>query len=427
MIPFADLVCDPKDCFCKPKPPKNNTEPVSCVESTFDLAFGIGEPKFKPGMQCKDDCKELGKELGMDLVCNTQSCVCEGRGKDWNLTPEVSCAANLELALGGKTPRAPTASMQCKNDCPEGQRCDENCVCQPSRVVTPRCGDGYISSVWVGGGGMEECDTGGGVGSLPYPPAPDTCPAPKRCEKCKCVETAIETDVCDAPFLPLRECEEACKKVTGAACELVYETQTGTRCYGCPVLQCPQGTVADKSACDRQCSGGSCRSVTTDDGLTCYECVKHSCPSGMVSDQSACEQQCPGYAQCIVGKEAEGYNCWKCQVVCEDYCSSQGYSLERQDWSSYIGSYLNQYSCVSGASIRIPGGLSGAGCTCYSTQQPSITIDSTVPVCSGGPCGDVPCGQSKTCTSGQTTITASCNWLGWEEVSENRWVPKIGS
>ena len=54
-------------------------------------------------------------------------------------------------------------------------------------VITPRCGDGYLSHPWTPGGGLEECDPNTGPynnwsGAREY-----KCPSPLQCVNCKCV------------------------------------------------------------------------------------------------------------------------------------------------------------------------------------------------------------------------------------------------
>ncbi len=74
--------------------------------------------------------------------------------------------------------------------CPAGETCKSDCTCGPG-VITPRCGDGYISS--PGHGGSEECDLGGRYNA---PPLPDTCPPPTYCSPtlCRCITPPQEDD-----------------------------------------------------------------------------------------------------------------------------------------------------------------------------------------------------------------------------------------
>ena len=114
------------------------------------------------------------------------------------------------------------------------------------------------------------------------------------------------------------------------------------------------------------------------------------------------------------------------QMSCSDWCSSKGYSLTPIDHSQYILSYLNQLRCISGVHITYAGGVHSERCTCYSSEKPQISVDSTIPVCSTG-CGEVPCDSSKSCSCGvRCTLTASCNWSGWKQ-SGDSFVPVVGA
>jgi hypothetical protein len=117
---------------------------------------------------------------------------------------------------------------------------------------------------------------------------------------------------------------------------------------------------------------------------------------------------------------------------CDQICAERGKTTQPQDHTSFIRSSLEQYSCVSGAQIRVPGTLTvtGAGieCKCYSTDKPEITVVQTPPVCQT-PCGPVQCGSSAQCAcpdAPNCVLTASCGWKGW------RWeglraIPVVGT
>jgi hypothetical protein len=93
------------------------------------------------------------------------------------------------------------------------------------------------------------------------------------------------------------------------------------------------------------------------------------------------------------------------------------------NWNSYIQGQLNQYTCVSGASVEVESTTIGS-CTC--SNQPVVQVDTTVPVCKGTPCGDVQCGGSATCQAGENTVTVRCNWGGWRNIGENQFQPVLG-
>ncbi len=114
------------------------------------------------------------------------------------------------------------------------------------------------------------------------------------------------------------------------------------------------------------------------------------------------------------------------QMSCSDWCSSKGYSLTPIDHSQYMLSYLNQLRCISGVHITYAGGIHSERCTCYSSEKPQISVDSTPPVCNT-PCGEVACDSSKSCSCGvRCTLTASCNWGGWKQ-SGDSFVPVVGA
>ena len=105
---------------------------------------------------------------------------------------------------------------------------------------------------------------------------------------------------------------------------------------------------------------------------------------------------------------------------CEQLCSERGMSLQQPDHSQMIMSYLQQYSCVSGARIAMKGSLTltgaGVNCKCYSREPPTINVDSNPPVCQT-PCGPVQCGSSTSCPcpdQPNCVLTASCTWGGWK-------------
>ncbi|MDO8661550.1 MAG: hypothetical protein Q7K43_06680, partial [Candidatus Woesearchaeota archaeon] len=132
----------------------------------------------------------------------------------------MSCAANKENALSTGRIETPTSEKLCKNDCPKGEWCSEDCVCQ-GRFATPRCGDGYISSIFVGGGGVEECDLGGKNG---IPAKPDTCTEGKVCQDCKCVEvTDLISETCPQGTGPDSKCGKGC--YPSDACEVATYTK----------------------------------------------------------------------------------------------------------------------------------------------------------------------------------------------------------
>ena len=112
-------------------------------------------------------------------------------------------------------------------------------------------------------------------------------------------------------------------------------------------------------------------------------------------------------------------------VDCETACAQKGMSTQKPSSSSILAQ-LQQYKCVSGASISIKGARVG-NCVCYG--KPEITIDKKVPVCKT-PCGDVPCGSETKCPcpdKPNCVLTARCTWGGWKEIKEYTYQPIVGA
>ncbi len=117
---------------------------------------------------------------------------------------------------------------------------------------------------------------------------------------------------------------------------------------------------------------------------------------------------------------------------CPELCAERGMGTSPVDHSQYIMTFLQQYSCVSGASIKAKGTLtltgSGIECKCYPKDAPEISVSTQPPVCQT-PCGPVSCGQSAQCPcpdKPNCVLTASCSWGGWKW-EQNRAVPIIGT
>ena len=254
----------------------------------------------------------------------------------------------------------------------------------------------------------------------------------------------------------------------------MFATGDGVVTGGDGQMACPQGTFANDPRCGGRCAPNQ---VCTILGLTgpeteatsraCFAC-NTVCPPGQFVSDRVCEAYYPrcsltrykcyapvgledggdGYVTggdgydggdnggYVTGGDQEQVTGGDGQAPqhldCERECSQRGRSTSPTDFSSYILNYLNEYSCVSGATISMQGtltltGPAGDQCSCYSTQSPSISINQERPICKGTVCGDVPCGESTSCQQGETKYTVSCNWGGWRQVGENRFTPVIGA
>lgn len=220
---------------------------------------------------------------------------------------------------------------------------------------------------------------------------------------------------CDDGTMELALCEQSCEDSDIGDCEKAYTRDDGEKCYSCVEKEtgpsCPAGTVADAEDCDRQCSG-ECQA----DSNGCYSCVVLQCPDGTYDE---CPSSCAN--GCDVAAQEGSTTCYVCKQSCEEVCAQ--YDKVGTNWTSYMQSYLNEFSCVSGASASIATATIG---DCVCSNQPTVSIDQTPPVCTGTPCGDVTCGSSSSCQDGDTTITVNCNWGGWENIGENQFRIKLG-
>ncbi|PIR48636.1 hypothetical protein COU80_02920 [Candidatus Peregrinibacteria bacterium CG10_big_fil_rev_8_21_14_0_10_55_24] len=230
-------------------------------------------------------------------------------------------------------------------------------------------------------------------------------------------EEPVETS-CDSPTMP----EDACEAQCNGDCRFVYRTGDGKECFECREREeqprCPQGTTPDRDLCEDQCpADGVCKEENG-----CYSCVVVHCPGGTFRSEGDCQAQCDG--SCTVAAEQDGVQCWRCQKDCEDLCEEHGYNPGDTDYTQQILAELNQWQCVSGAGISIETATFNGDCHC--SKDPKVTVDQTKPVCKGTPCGDVQCGESASCTEGNTTYTVNCNWGGWEKVAPNQFRPVFG-
>lgn len=238
------------------------------------------------------------------------------------------------------------------------------------------------------------------------------------CYKCDVKEEVVK-EQCDAPTAT----ESACKSSCDGTCTKSYTRKDGVKCFECvedkveEEPKCPSGTTADAGACESQCAsrGGTC---VQSNG--CYSCQVLNCPNGTFKNE--CPSSCPN--GCDVAGEQGGTTCYACKQSCEDLCAQNGYGPESTDHSNAILSELNGYSCVSGANITIQTAKVGS-CNCIGEY--SLSVNTTPPVCSGTPCGDVSCGGSTSCQDGDTTITVNCNWGGWEKVQKHQFRPVFGN
>lgn len=230
---------------------------------------------------------------------------------------------------------------------------------------------------------------------------------------------------CPVPLTGLAHCKSPCDK-QGGNCTFIQESQQGDRCYTCVVPTCPTNTTADQKLCQKQCPG-ICNETATAGNKSCYQCFIPHCGNGTVSDQQVCQQQC-SFGACVVAGELKGFQCWKCKPDCSKYCPSKGYAASQLNFTEMIESQLNQKFCVKSVRIILGNDWRTADCYCYSAKNPTITFDETKPVCPDTPCGDVTCGESKTCSDEEGMVMeVTCNWEGWKKVATYEYVPTISA
>jgi hypothetical protein len=182
------------------------------------------------------------------------------------------------------------------------------------------------------------------------------------------------------------------------------------------VSTCPNGTTPHRYECEEYCGheGGTC---VDNRGDGCWSCSVAQCPAGTFTND--CPSSCGNGCE-LVGQDGET-KCYQCKKSCSEVCAD--FAQVGTNWNSYIQGQLNQYTCVSGASVEVESTTIGS-CTC--SNQPVVQVDTTVPVCKGTPCGDVQCGGSATCQAGENTVTVRCNWGGWRNIGENQFQPVLG-
>ena len=367
-------ICMP-DCTCfREPPPKNKTK--------------CGDGKLQGAEQC-----EVGIACAnAAATCRIPPCECTIKSEPKNETPPnkttISCAANtltVNYAKDGSVNVQASPTLACKDDCKElnpNWECDpQGCFCKESRVVTPRCGDGYVSTPNTPGGGNEECDVGFGF----YQPKdekgnpvtkPDTCPAPKKCDaaSCKCVLPVTENitqyhSECDFEH-------GVCTQVQG---EGQNECSSDSQCVKPPVCgnqEVETGEVCESNSdCVRQISGqtvgGTCKDSckTCEYNLYCGDGIvfaeggeqcenDNQCSQGNVCSGCLCVPK-PTHKACVQGACAivDGAGSNQCSVSsdcvppvinCDSYCSGAGYP------QNLGGGYSNSQACYTAATSGQP-------------------------------------------------------------------------
>ena len=187
--------------------------------------------------------------------------------------------------------------------------------------------------------------------------------------------------------------------------------------------ECPSGATTDRNLCNAGCDNGICLQVSSPGNLICVQCQQ--CPSETFTDKAACEEG--NHQGCRVHSTSGAIQCWERLASCKIPCEKNGLSDTEIDFSKEIEVQINATSCVS--LYQIPSIKAQVGnCDCYDTTPPVVMFDRTPPVCRDTACGDIRCGESKECQNeAGETITADCQWNGWEKESRYKFRPLFNS
>jgi len=410
--------CDMKTCYCVPK---SDIKELSCSGNT-DSVIATDVNNFDPSKsKCVDDCAEYA---GSEYTCNAQSCTCV---KDSRPT----CSSNT--IVGNVGDLNVSYGTDCRDDCAEvygdGYNCDPVlCYCKSNKTITPRCGDGYVSTEFVPGGGSEECDPAatptGCYGSM-------VCNAECQCEskdivvECgdgkitgaeACDWGSTDTNKCDAGYY-CSACDCVPLETTAVCGDGKISVEIGEECDGGSVYynKCPSG---------QQCSICKCVGETTQCGdgkvIAPEECdhgnsYTESCPSGKVCYSCACvdpedvvEDPFCGNDEVEAGEECDGTDDSACPSgqYCNSYCE-----CEQESQDLYCGDGIVSPPEQCEEDDDCDGDAHCSGCACVTT---------TYLYCGDGIINlNEQCEDDHDCGSGESCI--SCQCLAPPEVDCSSW------
>jgi hypothetical protein len=310
-------------------------------------------------------------------------------------------------------------------------------------VITPRCGDGYLS--WHGspGGGDEECDPNTGPGNNWGGAMAYDCPPGLTCVNCKCVgcgdgrlQSGEQCDpnnrratvngqplwsgqvrscpgqyeMCDADCqcVPSVECGQSlyetddCDSACELECEVCRQYQ-GYPCYECAKRECTQiqssKTLYSLTQCQSNCPADTGLCVKSAECGHCYYCKAFECGNGVLEPGEQCESdsQCPDYHTCN--------NC-QCITDCGSYCASVG-----QGFTNYAG-IQDSTGCGGGDGTGSKlQQVMGAPETCYAKCGRGYFMDGLSDTCCCIKTNKVPCidcpGQNPDCDTALAQCMAS--------------------
>lgn len=336
-------------------------------------------------------------------------------GKPGVCNPGCQCAAVPPKKCGDKIIQAPEQcdppGAACKDAAGNPGVCNPGCKC----AVQPppkKCGDKVVQP-------PEQCDPPGKVCKNPQGKI-GTCAADCSCkveEKPRCGDAKLDAgEQCDPP-------NGKCMNAAGldAVC---------SKDCKCPVTRiatwCSNNRVDQWEDCDPP----GVRCLKAGKVGICNDYCKCAGEGGFIIPDTAVAvgRQVPVTPQPPTTPQQPEQP----KKSCAELCGERGMGTQPVDHSQYIMSYLQQYTCVSGASMTGKGTLTltgpGIECKCYSKEPPQISVNSQPPVCNT-PCGPVSCGQTASCPcpdKPNCTLRASCTWGGWKW-EQNRAIPILGS
>ncbi len=291
-------------------PAGNNCNLTTCL---CEQLCSANKP-LAAGGQCKPDCP-AGQACDADCSCK----VCPGAGNACTLNcpggqcvigADGKCVCRRNCSAGPKQP-----GELCRNDCPQGAACNENCVCEQSCSANKGAPPGGVQCKNDCPLGMQcnlqQCKCERPCSQGPKQPGEiciDNCPQNTQCDQNTCVCRQPCNANAGKPPQGV-QCQPNCPQ--NQAC-----SPLNCSCIQCPIvgrctLQCPGGSTCviknGQCSCERRCAAGP-----KQEGETCRD----DCPNknlGVICDQNTCTCQQP--CQAGLGKPPAGV---QCQPQCPD-------------------------------------------------------------------------------------------------------------
>jgi len=412
------------DCICDPIKKKQHTE---CRNGRCVVVNGPGPDECKRNRDCqRTKCSNgectLINEKGKDECtwygdCRSSKCT-EGKCEWFNKPGKWECVLDRqcwhyecdEMKCDKRVNEPGKDKCEEDKDCYHKECVNGKCIkvagkddnkCETDnecaqRPITPRCGDGYLSTPTTPGGGDEECDPNTGpynnwTGAKKYP-----CPEGKVCVDCKCItpEEGYHKECVEGVCIDVAgEGEDVCLtdsacyyyKCVGTECKKINEPgedscSSDTDCYHMECVdkacirvagksdstcqtdndckECTSGEYPTSSECSTQCD----RTCLINEATSCYFCP--SCEDlDMYGTESDCESKkpCNRPDYCVKSTSSSSKNCWYCQGVT---CGGSDYPYKDSNCDG---------NCDSGkGEVCVEYGDSG----CYGCKCPDLVVSS---------------------------------------------------